>query len=192
MIPTILHEPLGREQLERLRDTSRDGRVQAVVGLRWWVLLELDGDRLGEVLAAQVTGCRTGLGDIAVGLLGCVGDTLVFEVGGDPGEFLANYDQLMEREAADRRGDLIYGVNVPLVARRAHEQLVAAGLDRRPRDRGMLRQRRDRGGLGLVDDGTRFADGTPVEDLHPDERGVVLDMVWGLVEEYLGREDRHA
>ncbi|MDB5313176.1 MAG: hypothetical protein JWO38_7378 [Gemmataceae bacterium] len=178
----ILQQPYTREQLERLWAASRDGRVAAVVAVRWWWLLGQDEGSLEEALASQLTGCRVGLIDLTIRLVGSLGDDLLLEVEGDPADLLADYDRLIEREHAIQRGDLLFGVNIPVVATRAAEQFLAAGLDSRPRGRGMLRQRPDRGGIGLSDDRTQFLDSSPAADLSEAEVRLVQDTVWQQIE----------
>ncbi len=91
--------------LHQLRDLSREGsrRVAGVVAVAWYELMGRGQDALEDDLARRVTGTRYGLADIAIELVGILGQDLLLEVSGDVSMLLADYEAIMAEEAREER-----------------------------------------------------------------------------------------
>lgn len=99
----ILETPYTEDQLRRL---SGDGprRVSGVVAVVWHQLVQHEPEQFEEMLCRLVTGSKYGLADLDAKLVGCLGDNVLLEVGGDVSLLLDNYDGMLREEGDDGHG----------------------------------------------------------------------------------------
>ena len=96
----IIDKPYDQFQLRALSKDGRE-RVAGVVAVAWHELLGREAEAFEEDMCRRLTGSRYGLEDLAVKLVGCLGQDVLLEGSGLVATFLENYDEWMASEQAE-------------------------------------------------------------------------------------------
>jgi len=180
----IMDQPFSKDQLQDL-SRKHDGRVRGVIAVPWFDLLDRSQEPFEEEICRRVTGSRYGLIDLTIKVAGCLGDDILFEVGGDVTHLLADYETTMAEEATPAVGELIHGVDVARVVALAKRQILEAGLHLRAGSFSALHDFVDANMLGFHSDQEHLADGTAFGDLGVERAVEVMNRVQSILDAWL-------